>query len=57
MMLQLVLNGGFECADAFEDAATIARLGQQGEEALDLIEPGRRGGRAYENGDAWRATS
>jgi len=56
-MLQLVLNGGFECADAFEDAATIARLGQQGEEALDLIEPGRRGGRAYENGDAWRATS
>ena len=39
------VDGGLEIDDAFEDAAFEAAFGQDGEEALDGIEPTRRGGR------------
>ena len=44
VVFEVVVNGGFEFGDGGEDAATNALLSDQTEEALDLIEPGGRGG-------------
>ncbi len=42
MVLQVVFDGGFEVGDAAKHAAADGILGDQPEEALDLVEP--RGG-------------
>jgi hypothetical protein len=44
VVFEVVVNGSFEFADGGEDAATDALLSDQAEEALNLIEPGGRGG-------------
>jgi len=44
VVFEVVVNGSFEFGDGGEDAATDALLSDQAEEALDLIEPGGRGG-------------
>ena len=44
VVFEVVVNGSFEFGDGGEDAATDALLSNQAEEALDLIEPGGRGG-------------
>lgn len=44
VVFEVLVNGRFEFGDGGEDAATDALLGDQAEEALDLIEPGGRGG-------------
>ena len=44
VVFQVVVNGGFELGNGGEDAAPDALLSDQPEEALDLIEPGGRGG-------------
>ena len=45
MVLQVGHNGRLEISHAFEDAAANGILGDEAEEALDLIEPGGGGGR------------
>ena len=40
-----MVDGDFQVGDALEDAAADAFAGDPGEEALDEIEPRRRGGR------------
>jgi hypothetical protein len=45
VMIEIFTNGGFEFRDAREHAAADAIAGDQAEEAFDLVEPGRRGGR------------
>jgi hypothetical protein len=40
-MLQVFPDGGYEFGDALERAASDAILGDQTEEALDQVEPGR----------------
>src|SRR5260370_34893814 len=44
MMLQVVLDGGFEFDDALEDTAADTIGGNPAEEALDLVDPGTRCG-------------
>ena len=44
VVFEVVVNGGFEFGDRGEDTAPDALLSDQAEEALDLIEPGSRGG-------------
>lgn len=44
MVIEIVLNCSFELSDTFEYATPDAIACDQAEEALDLIEPGRRGG-------------
>ena len=41
---QEAIDGFLKVGDGSEDAALEATLGQDGEEALDRVEPGRRGG-------------
>jgi hypothetical protein len=43
-MVEVLVDGSFELWNGGEDAASDAFLGDQTEEALDLIEPGGRGG-------------
>ena len=43
-MVEVLVDGRFELGNGGEDAASDAVLGDQAEEALDLIEPGGRGG-------------
>ncbi len=42
VVFEVTLDGGFDLRDALEHAAADAIRGDQAEEALDLIEPGRR---------------
>ena len=42
MVFEVLLDDGFELRDAVEHAAADAVLGDQDEEALDLVESGRR---------------
>ena len=42
VVFEVFLDGGFELRDALERAAADAVLGDQAEEALDLVEPGCR---------------
>ena len=44
VVFEVVVNGSFEFGDRGEDAAADALLSDQAKEALDLIEPGARGG-------------
>ena len=44
MIVEILLDGGLEFGNASEDAASDAVLSDQAEEALDLVEPGCRGG-------------
>src|SRR5271166_1698200 len=44
-MVEVLVDGSFELWNGGEDAASDAFLGDQAEEALDLIEPRGRGGR------------
>ena len=44
-LFEVLLDGSFEFGNALEDAAPDAILGDQAEEALDLVEPGCRGRR------------
>ena len=44
VMVEVLVDGRFELGNGGEDAASDAVLGDQAEEALDLIEPGGRGG-------------
>ena len=48
MMLQVMFDGRFEIGDAVKDAAQDGILGDQAEEALDQIDPGRRSRREVE---------
>jgi hypothetical protein len=48
--LWLLVDGGLEIDDAFEDAAFEAPLGEDGEETLDGVEPTGRGGLAPTGG-------
>ena len=43
VMVEVLVDGRFELGNGGEDAASDAVLGDQAEEALDLIEPGGRG--------------
>ena len=43
MVFEIVHDGALEFGDALEDAATDAISGDLGEEALNHVEPGRRG--------------
>ena len=43
------VDGGLEVDDGAEHAASEPAPGQLGEEALDAVEPGRRGGREVKN--------
>ena len=45
VMVKVLVDGRFELWNGGEDGASNAFLGDQTEEALDLIEPGGRGGR------------
>jgi transposase len=45
VVFEIVHDGAFELGDACEDAAADAVAGDLGEEPLDHVEPGRRGGR------------
>src|SRR5258708_34202371 len=40
VMLEVVLDGGFEFGNAFEDAGADAVSGDKAEEALNLVKPG-----------------
>ena len=44
VMVEVFVDGSFELWNGGEDAASDAVLGDQAKEALDLIEPGGRGG-------------
>ena len=43
MALDEIVDGGVQGVDAAVDAASDLALGEQGEEPLDLVEPGRTG--------------
>src|SRR5271166_2753711 len=45
VMIEIFADSGFEFRDTREHAATDAITSDQAEEAFDLVEPGRRGGR------------
>ena len=48
VIVEEAVDGGLEVGDGSEDAALEAALGQDGEEALDGVEPGGRGRREVE---------
>lgn len=48
MLVDVAVDGGLKIDDGSEDAAADAPAGEDGEEALDGIEPGGRGGREVE---------
>ena len=43
VLIQEAVDGGLKVDDGAEDTALQAALGELGEEALDGVEPGRRG--------------
>ena len=48
VLVEEAVDGGLKVGDGAEDAALQAPLGQDGEEALDGVEPGARGRREVE---------
>ncbi len=49
-LVEEAVDSGLEIDDRSEDAALQAPFGELGEEALDGVEPGRRGGRRSADG-------